>query len=493
MPPGRSRASAGTMSDPILRRRRRLAALTGGLLGLLVLVVLGVAIAASQFAQPGRIARNVTIEGVAVAGLTPEEAVSRVMAEWVRHLPQEIGLAAGSDKWMLSPQELGSKLLLQQAGAQAMQVGRRGGLLERTRERLVTWWQTHQVRVECAIDEAKLTERLVELTQEVDRQPQNATVKVEGDEVTPIAGKKGRRLDLERTKQVLLAALQDPTTSLVPLVVEEQAPTITVDDLKHFDTVLASYTTRYNTGQKNRSHNIELAVKALDRTVVKPGEVFSLNEVLGPRQPEFGYKDAVTFIRGEISSSSGGGVCQISSTVYNGALLANMEMIRRSHHSMPVHYVPMGRDATVFYGQIDLQFKNSLTHPVLILASAAKGELTVEFLGYHEDDYEVEILRSGVSVLPFETKETEDPELEEGKREVDKKGRKGYRVTVTRVVKKDGEEVGRQRLHTDTYRPQAEEVRVGAKGKEEALPEPPSAREGAPPPSGPDVSVPPSD
>lgn len=467
------------MSEQSLRRRRKLAALTGGLIGLLALAALGVGIGASQFAQPDRIARNVTIQGVSVEGLSEAEAVSRVMEQWVRHLPQEIALTASPDKWLLSPQELGSKLLLEEAAGRAMQVGRRGGLLERTKERLRTWRRNHDIRVECAIDETRLTERLVELTQLVDRQPQNATVEVEGDKVTPIPGKKGRRLDLEQSKQALVTALQDPTVAQAALVVEEQEPAITVDDLEHFDTVLASYTTHYNTGQRNRSHNIELAVKALDRTLVKPGEEFSLNEVLGPRQPEFGYKEAVTFIAGEISSSSGGGVCQISTTVYNAALLANMEMLQRSHHSMPVHYVPIGRDATVFYGQIDLKFRNSLAHPILVLATAEKGSLTVKFLGYHEDDYDVEILRSGVSVLPFETKETEDPELAEGQREVEKKGRKGYRVTVTRVVKKDGEEVAREGLHTDTYRPQAEVVRVGTKRPEEAAEGPPPAPDGA--------------
>jgi len=462
------------MSKQALRRRRLLAVVTGGLIGLLVLAAVGAGIAASQFAEPGRIARNVTIEGVPVAGLTPQEAVGRLLEQWVPQLPQEIALTAGEGKWLLSPAELGSKLLLEQATDEAMQVGRRGGFLERLKERLGTWRQSHEVRVRCAVDESRLSQRLVELAQAVDLEPQNATVKVEGDQVTPLPGQKGRRLDLERSKQALRAALQDPAAGQVALVVEEQEPAITVDDLKHFDAVLSSYTTHYSTGQANRAHNIELAVKALNGTVIKPGQVFSLNEVLGPRQPEFGYKEAVTFIGGEISSSSGGGVCQISTTVYNAALLANMQMLRRSHHSMPVHYVPVGRDATVFYGQIDLQFSNPLTYPVLVLASADEGALTVRFLGYHEDDCDVEILRSGITSLPFETQETPDLLLEEGQRQVEKKGRSGYRVTVTRVVSKNGQEVAREVLHSDTYRPQAEAVRVGTKPKQGAPTGPPS-------------------
>ncbi len=495
--PGDDVAAQGSKPS---RRLRTFFIIAGALVGLLLVAVVGVAIAASQFAEPGRIARNATIEGIAVSGLTPSEAAARLQAEWVPALPRKVRLVAqatngpapgGSagrnaengvdDVWLMAPEDLGRELLLAEAAEQALAIGRTGTLAQRTLARLRTWRRVQDVQVRGTVDEEELNGRLTDLQREVDREPVNARVEVDGEQVRPIRGRAGLKLDVEAARRRLLAALQDPATREVPLPVTVEQPEISADDLQHFDAVLASYTTHFNTGDRNRSHNIRLAAQSLDRQVVLRGKVFSLNEALGPRQPEFGYKDAVTFIAGEISSSSGGGVCQISTTLYNAALLANLKIVRRSHHSMPVHYVPVGRDATVFWGLIDLKFENTLTHPILILASTEGGSLTMRILGYHEDDYDVEILRSGVQTLPYKTFEKPDPKLEAGKREVEKKGRQGYQVTTTRVVRKDGEEIKREVLARDVYRPHAEVVRIGPRPSEgDAASAPGAGRTGAP-------------
>jgi hypothetical protein len=144
----------------------------------------------------------------------------------------------------------------------------------------------------------------------------------------------------------------------------------------------------------------------------------------------------------------------------------------------------MGRDATVFWGLIDLKLENTLTYPVLILASAEGGRLTIRVLGYHADDRDVEILQGPVETIAYKTFEKPDPQLEAGKRVVEKKGRRGFRVTTTRVVRKDGQEVRREVLAHNLYRPYAEVVRVGTKPQAdagEAAP-PPAAGRAAPPP-----------
>ena len=136
-------------------------------------------------------------------------------------------------------------------------------------------------------------------------------------------------------------------------------------------------TTEYNEKAKNRTTNVQLAAKALDGVVIQPGQVFSFNEAVGKTNRARGYKPAKIFVRGKEEQGVGGGVCQVSSTLYNAADFAGMDIIERHPHSKRVYYVPEGRDAATSYGVIDFKFRNVLDFPVKIVAKATDGKLTV--------------------------------------------------------------------------------------------------------------------
>lgn len=155
-------------------------------------------------------------------------------------------------------------------------------------------------------------------------------------------------------------------------------PSITTDDLKKIrERKLGSYTTRFNPGNVNRTHNILLSTKAIDHVVVDVGEIFSFNKTVGPRTPERGYKPAPVIVRGEYSEGIGGGICQTSSTLFNSVDQAGLRIIQRVSHSKEVTYVPPGRDATVSWGGPDFQFQNQLNRPILLVASVHGGWLNV--------------------------------------------------------------------------------------------------------------------
>jgi len=280
--------------------------------------------------------------------------------------------------------------------------------------------------------------------------------------------------------QAIRNALADPAATEVAAVVETREPAVTAEDLSHIEVVLGSYSTPYNAGRADRTHNLRLAVGKINKTVLHPGEEFSFNRIVGERGIEAGYREAPIFIEGEVRPSTGGGICQIATTTYNAALLANLGMIERHHHSRPVDYTPTGRDATVYWGQYDLRFRNSLAHPVLILGSVGSSEVTISILGSRADDAKVEITREGLTRVPHDTKEQADPELEKDKREIEKPGRDGWRVTVYRTATRGGEVIRQETLHTDYYAPQTEAVRVGTKPPEQpaapATPPAPGAR-----------------
>ena len=139
----------------------------------------------------------------------------------------------------------------------------------------------------------------------------------------------------------------------------------------------ASLTTDYNEKVKNRTINLEIATKTINGVVLRPGEVFSFNETIGKTTWAKGYRPAKIFVKGKEEQGMGGGICQVSSTLYNAADFGGMEIVERHPHSKDVGYVKEGRDAATSYGGVDLKFKNVLPHPVKIVATAAGGKLTV--------------------------------------------------------------------------------------------------------------------
>lgn len=136
--------------------------------------------------------------------------------------------------------------------------------------------------------------------------------------------------------------------------------------------MIGTYTTEFNPLNLSRSKNLTLAAAALDGKLINPGEVLSYNKTVGPRWPSRGYEKAIIFQNGEMVEDYGGGVCQVSTTLYNAAVAAGLQIVERHHHSLPVPYVPDGFDATVSYGTLDMRFRNS-TQDLLSIATAVQG------------------------------------------------------------------------------------------------------------------------
>lgn len=438
---------------------------------LVTIVIIGFAafaLATNSWVKSGRIAPNVSIAGMPAAGMTVDEARMALENDWVRTLPEVIVVTFPPDgKWEATREELGATLRLEVAAQQAVRVAREGGLLDQMRARMALRNQAVDVEVPVEIDEVTLEEAIGGLAEIVYRKPVDATVEVSGDNVSVVPGVEGRSLDAEGTKEAIAAALADPAAGEVEAIVEVEQPSITAEELSHIQVVLARYSTPYKSHQTDRTHNLKLAAAKLHKLVLRPGEIFSFNERVGERLASEGYRDAPIFINGEVEPSVGGGVCQIATTTYNVALLANLDMVERHHHSRPVDYAPTGRDATVYWGQYDLKFRNSLKHPILILTSVGSSEVTFRILGSREDEAEVDLIREGLSRVTRKEKEVPDPELEEGKREVEEQGRDGWRVTVYRKATRDGATIRDEKLHTDYYAPQTKVIRVGTKPPEE--------------------------
>jgi len=254
-------------------------------------------------------------------------------------------------------------------------------------------------------------------------------------------------------------------TYIIPLKITK--PEVTVKDLgdKLFKQSLSKYTTIYDAGNANRSHNIALAAKTINGTIVMPGETFSYNGILGNTNKEKGYKLGTAYVGGKVVESYGGGICQVSSTLYNSALYANLEIVERYNHSYVVSYVPAGRDATVAYGGKDFKFKNNRTYPIRIDASAKNGVVSISIKGIKEDtDYEVVLTSSVLSTTPRSVIYENNSEMDEGTQKVIQKGYDGKKSIAYKILKnKDGSIYSKTVLSKDTYKPMTQIIQVGTK------------------------------
>jgi len=167
-----------------------------------------------------------------------------------------------------------------------------------------------------------------------------------------------------------------PTITPLPLSTPIATPTVTAAPTKD-PNLVSSFTTTINDKNENRVHNIKVAAEELDGTILQPGEIFSFNETVGRRTREKGYKEATIFVDGEKSKGVGGGICQLSTTLYNAALEADLEIVERHRHSREVSYVEEGRDATVVYNSKDLRFKNTKDYPLEIKVSVTEDKVKV--------------------------------------------------------------------------------------------------------------------
>ena len=299
----------------------------------------------------------------------------------------------------------------------------------------------------------------------------DATIKVENNKVTIVPHKIGRNID-KPTLVSIASELEKTEDTEKVLPVTFSMPALKTEDInaKLFKDTLATASTQFYTGtpnDKNRGENIRIAVPKVDGKILAPGQVFSFNEAVGPREESNGYKVAHTYVGGNIVDGIGGGICQVSTTLYNAVLFTDLDVLERTNHMFTVAYVPLGRDASVSYDAVDFKFKNTSNWPVKIEANVTDDDKIVfALIGTNESPGEtIEINPRLVKTVDFDPniKYVDDPTMEEGKTKVDHEGMKGYVVDTYKVVKKDGKVISETKISTSVYQTLQKQVRRGTK------------------------------
>ncbi len=434
---------------------------------LAVLAVTGVAaagITAKVLMGHEEIVQGVYVRQLDLGTLSKHEALEALKRLEKEIALQEVRVEAGGEHWEATLKDLGVKLDAQKMVDTAYALGRKGSLLEQYRERKAIAAKGREVNLEIAFDGQVLYTKLTGLTKPVAREPVNATFRVtEDDRVEIVPGKSGRGVDTTGAAQELEKIVEKKAEPRLALNLKEVEPQQKVSDLEGMGikAVVSQFTTVFDASQGNRSYNIAVAAEALNGLLVAPGQTVSYNEIVGPRSSEAGYREAPEIVNNKLVPGIGGGVCQVSTTLYNSLLKGNFEIVSRRPHSIPAAYVPLGRDATVTYGGTDFQFKNN-RNSYLYLKSVVKGNrLTFKLFGDPAENKEVEITDSIEQVIENKTIYEDDPNLERGKQVVKEKGRKGYRTTTVRLVKENGQVVKREVAAKSFYKPINRVIAVG--------------------------------
>lgn len=216
-----------------------------------------------------------------------------------------------------------------------------------------------------------------------------------------IEGVDGYGFDLEKAEKTLAEAAYGST---VQIPFTNIPPQITAEMLKNtlYKDTFATFTATYES-EANRDTNLRLACEAINGIIINPGEVFSYNQALGERTAARGYKPGPTFVNGKTTTTIGGGICQVSSCLYNCALMADLDIRTRENHGYAVSYVRLGMDAAVSWGSLDFCFANNTNYPIRIEASASGGTTTVTLVGTDEKDYYVEMEYEVLATYNYET------------------------------------------------------------------------------------------
>ena len=259
----------------------------------------------------------------------------------------------------------------------------------------------------------------------------------------------GVDFDVEAARELLK---EDKEEYVIKLIITK--PNKTLDEIgpEAFPDKLSTFTTRYDVSDKDRTTNLQIACQKINGTVLLSGETFSYNKALGARTVAAGYKNAKIYEAGQVVDGLGGGICQISSTLYNSVLLANLEIVERRNHQFVTSYVGAGRDATVVYGVTDFRFKNTRQYPIRIVATAQNGIATISIYGIkEEEEYTFKFSTKTVASIPYTTQYIEDNTLPVGTEKVKQKGANGLKTETYITKMLNGKVISTKLLSRDTY------------------------------------------
>ncbi|HBF8642914.1 TPA: VanW family protein [Clostridioides difficile] len=419
-----------------------------------LVVVIFIGIMCMQF-KGEKIAKNTYVNGVNIGKLTKSQAKQELAKKYKL---ENVDFNYNDKSWKVKSKDLNLSTDLDKTVENAYNLNRKSAFFGNLSKTIsANFGKKSNLVVVINYDKNKLKAEMEKIAKEIDVDVKDATLDISGEKVKVIPDSDGLKMDISKSMENFDNQTKKGNYKN-ELVVKATPAKVKKEQLANIDTNLGTYSTTFKTSQINRSINIKLATDNISNVLLMPGETFSFNKHTGKRSKENGYKSAPVIMEGEMEEDYGGGVCQVSSTLYNSVLYAGLEIVNVKNHTIPSSYVPKGRDATVADSGIDFLFKNNLKHPVYIKNYVSGNQIVCNIYGSAEDKQNITISTKLDGVSQTTMKRVNDPTMPKGKEKVDKSGRNAYSVSTYRTFNDaNGKKIKTEKI-ANSYYPKKEGI-----------------------------------
>lgn len=380
-------------------------------------------------------------------------------------LSKKIEIAANGKTYVLDYKKLEAGFNISEVTREAFNYGKEENIIKRYK--LIKAAEKKEFKLAFTYNPKPIDEIIESIEKDTSKTAVDAKISITNGNIKITPETNGAKLEKDKLKQAIIAQISDDVSEesiKINAPVEVVLPKITAEKLSNIDSKISSFSTSFTTSTVNRVNNIDISTKAVNGTLLMPGETFSFNETVGERTKARGYKEAGVIIDNQIEEGLGGGICQVSSTLYNALLKSSLKATERRNHSLPLGYIGKGLDATVDWGNIDLKFKNTLDIPIYIEGYIENKNVYFNF--YSSKDLtkkSYEMVTEVTDTIQPIIKYIDDPKRNEGETEVVKKASTGYKVKTYRKTFENGNLINTELISSDSYKVVNGEIIRGTK------------------------------
>lgn len=444
-----------------------------GILGLLMAMTFTVSAGRMVYAETvdenHEVPDGVTVNGMELGGLTVKAAEDKLQKYMDEVCGGSVTLTVSGEDVTFAYKDFDMHAADSTVVQDICQIGTKGNLIRRYKELSDVKNNKAEFTLKFEYDHNKLKKVISEKTEPYNKEAENASLVRHSGEFIITDDVTGVKVDTDATTAEGEKALGDGwdgSSQKLDAVVEETKAAHTSDELKQVTDLLGGYSTDYSSSSSNRIANIANGASLVDETVVYPGDTFSFLNHVTPFTAANGYYQATGYSGGRVVPSTGGGICQVSSTMYNAVLRAELEVVERSNHGLTVGYVPLGADATVAEGGVDFRFRNNLDAPVYIEAYTYGGQIYVNIYGHETRASNRSIEFTSVTdktIKPGDDVITKDDTQPEGWQEVTQSAHDGYVASFYKKIYVDGSLQDTVWINTSYYSASPRYITVGTK------------------------------
>ncbi len=408
--------------------------------------------------------KGISINKVDVSHLNREVAIDKINKDILDiNKDRNVKVQIDEKSYKISFHELGIHENVEEIVDMALLYGKKDKFIDKYKN--IKQGMSREFYTSTILDEESFNKFLNIIEKEQNKSAVNATIDHEWNGFLITPHEIGRKIDGDALSKSIREEVDnnlDDNDIIVNVIFNKEYPKIMEDDLKTINTKISSYTTSFINSSFGRCRNIELAAKYIDNTVIMPGDEFSFNKIVGATTPGKGFEYAKVIKNGTFVDEIGGGVCQVSSTLYNAVLKSNLDITERRNHSKIISYVPMGQDAMISYGISDFKFKNNFNYPVFLETIVQNKEITFNMFSNEEElEPQYEIKNEIAKEIKPKKEIIYDYSLSEDRIIIEQNGKSGYIVNTYRVRHDNGQIVEKILVGESIYAGKNTIVRMG--------------------------------